>query len=237
MTRGAGDRKFGNQIFDRLSADDMGLLEPYLEAVDLPRLRRLELRNHQIEHIYFLQSGIASVVADGSDNRAIEVGLIGREGMTGLAVVMASERTPFETFMQVGGGGHRITADSLRSGMAESASLHRTMLRYGQTFFVQTAHTAQSNGRGKLEERLARWLLMVHDRVDGDELSLTHELVSIMLGVRRPGVTVAVNLFEKAGLIRTGRGQIRVIDRAGLEDVSNGSYGEPEAEYKRLLGQ
>jgi CRP-like cAMP-binding protein len=110
------------------------------------------------------------------------------------------------------------------------------MLRYGHAFVVQTGHTAMANGRSKVEERLARWLVMAHDRLDGDELPLTHEFLAIMLGVRRPGVTVALNLLEKDGLIDANRGVISIIDRKGLEEKSNGAYGVPEAEFRRLFG-
>jgi len=114
--------------------------------------------------------------------------------------------------------------------------LRRALLRYGHSFVIQTAHTALANGRNKLLERLARWLLMAHDRVDGDDIHLTHEFLSIMLGVRRTGVTVALNQWARAGLVETKRGVITILDRGGLEEISNGSYGAPEAELRRLFG-
>src|SRR5436305_4043506 len=113
---------------------------------------------------------------------------------------MAGERAPHETYMQLGGNGQRVAAAELRQAMAQSASLQRAFLHYAHAFFVQTARTAMANGRSKIEERLARWLLMAHDRTDGDELALTHEFLATMLGVRRPGVTVALNLLEGSGL-------------------------------------
>ena len=225
-----------NRILSRLSAQDTALLAPHLRPVELPLRLPLERRNRRIDYIYFIESGIASVVVNGSGERSVEVGLIGREGMTGLAVVMAADTTPHETYMQLGGAGQRIPASSLREAMEQSASLRHTFLRYGHAFFVQTAHTAMANGRSKIEERLARWLLMAHDRVDDDELRLTHEFLAVMLGVRRPGVTVAVNLLEKSGLIRAERGVITILDRQGLEETSNGAYATPEAEFQRLFG-
>jgi CRP-like cAMP-binding protein len=212
----------------------LGVLRLHLEAVDLPVRKQLEARNKPIETVYFIEHGFASVVANGT-GRSIEVGLIGREGMTGLAVIMGSDRSPHETFMQAGGDGQRIPADKLRQILQEYPALHRSLLRYGHAFVVQTAQTALANGRSKVEERLARWLLMANDRLDGDRVPLTHEFLAIMLGVRRPGVTLALNVLEKRGLIQAKRGTIAIVDRARLRKVSNGAYGAAEAEFNRLF--
>jgi hypothetical protein len=120
--------------------------------------------------------------------------------------------------------------------MAASSSLHQRLLRFVQTFMIQTAQTALANGSHLLEERLARWLLMCHDRVDGDALFTTHEFLSLMLGVRRAGVTEALKVLEDRGLISTKRSQVTVLDRVKLEAVAGDSYGVPEAEYARLFG-
>jgi CRP-like cAMP-binding protein len=120
--------------------------------------------------------------------------------------------------------------------MGQSRSLHQAFLLYGHAFIVQSAYTAAANGRNLIEERLARWILMAHDRIGTDDMALTHEFLAMMLGVRRPGVTITLKLLERAGLIVTGRGVISIIDRKGLEQISNGAYGEPEAEFKRLFG-
>jgi CRP-like cAMP-binding protein len=209
---------------------------PHLEAVDLPLRRQLETRNKPIEHVYFIEQGFASVVADGPGQRSIEVGIIGREGMTGLAVLMGTDRTPHDTYMQSSGSGHRIAAERLRRAIEQSPALHTSMLRCAHAFNVQTAQTAVANGRHKIEERLARWLLMAQDRGDGDELRITHEFLGLMLAVRRPGVTIALNLLEARGLIQAKRGVILIVDRKGLVQSSNGAYGVPEAEFRRLFG-
>ena len=227
--------KSPNRLLSRLSSEDLGLLQSHLEAVDLPVRKPLEGRNKEIEHVYFIEHGIASVVADGAGH-GIEVGLIGREGMTGLAVLMGTDRTPHDTFMQVAGDGQRISSAMLRSAIEQSPALHRSFLRYGHAFVVQTAQTVLANGRSKTEERLARWLLMAHDRLDSDEIPLTHEFLSVMLGVRRPGVTVALDLLEKNCLVRAKRGAVAILNRTGLRKISNGAYGAAEAELKRLLG-
>jgi len=136
----------------------------------------------------------------------------------------------------VPGTGLRIGTDDLRRAVTASVSLQQHLLRYVQALTLQTAQTALANGCCKVEERLARWLLMCHDRVDGDGLSTTHEFLSVMLGVRRTGVTEMLKVFEDRGLISTQRGQVTVLDRVGLEGVAGDSYGVPEAEYSRLIG-
>ena len=149
--------------------------------------------------------------------KPIEVGLIGREGMTGLAVVLGNDRNSNEVFMQAPGQGHCIRANDLRKAIDKSVTLHRSMLRYAHAFLEQATRTAVANGRSKIEERLARWLLMADDRLDGPELSLTHEFLAMMLGVRRPGVTTAVQHLEGAGVITKRRGRIVITDRAALK--------------------
>ena len=229
-------RSTANRLLSRLSPEDFLLLQPNLKWVDLPLRRQLERPNKPIDQIYFLESGFASVVADGSGGRGIEVGLIGREGMTGLSVLMGTDRSPHETFIQSAGEGVRISAGSLRRAMDISRTLHGTLLLYAHAFALQVTNTAMANGRSKIEQRLARWLLMAQDRIGEDEVLLTHELLSLMLGVRRPGVTVALKLLEEAGVLRARRGLISITDRRGLERLADRTYGVAEAEYRRLLG-
>lgn len=166
----------------------------------------------------------------------IEIGLFGRDGMAIPAVMLGSDTIPFQIFMQVAGRGHRIAVSTLRAAAEASGSLRDLLLRYAQTFLVQVAQTAVANAGATAEQRLARWLLMYHDRQDGDDLSVTHEFLAIMLGVRRPTVTVAIHTLEGEGLIRARRGRIRVLSRAGLEGAAGQTYGTAEAEYERLIG-
>jgi CRP-like cAMP-binding protein len=132
-----------------------------------------------------------------------------------------------ETFIQSAGNGQRIAAGALRDAIGASVSLHQVMLRYAHTFLVQTSQTALANARSKIEERLARWLLMAADRVEG-ELALTHEFLAIMLGVRRSGVTTALQELERTALIAHRRGFVTILDRKGLEECSNGTYTPPK---------
>ena len=213
-----------NRILSRLSPADLGLLEPHLEPVDLPVHRPLEGRNRRIDFVYFIEAGFASVVANGSGKPSIEVGIIGREGMTGLAIIMGQQQAPHDTYIQVAGKGRRIRAAKLREADERSNTLHRAMLHYAHAFLLQATTTALANGRSKIEERLARWLLMAQDRVDSDQLPLTHEFLSLMLGVRRSGVTTALQALERKELISRNRGKILILERKGLEKQSNGTY-------------
>jgi CRP-like cAMP-binding protein len=229
-------RATSNRLLSRLSTADSALLEPYLKRVALPLRKQIEAPGRPIKYNYFIESGFASVVTNGNHRNRIEVGIVGREGMTGLAVVLASDRSPHETFMQNAGEGSRIPTADLRRAVQQSDTLRDSLLRYVHSFMVQAAYTAASYGRSKLEERLARWLLMAHDRLDTSELTITHEFLSIMLSARRPSITEALNLLEKRGHIEIHRGSIAIVDRNSLIRATNGAYGAPEAEFNRLFG-
>jgi CRP-like cAMP-binding protein len=217
-----------NLILSRLASADFRLLERHLAPIDLPMRKVLERRGKPIKTIYFPESGFASVVANGNV-RPIEVGLIGREGMTGLPVVLGNDRTENEVFIQAPGNGQCIRVGDLRQAIDKSTTLHRAFLRFAHAFLNQATRTAVANGRAKIEERLARWLLMAADRLDGGELPLTHEFLAMMLGVRRPGVTVAIQALEQEGVIARRRGRIVITNRKALEKRSNGSYVPADA--------
>ena len=231
------DAKDGpNHLLARLSASDYALLQPDLKPIELPLRMELERPHRLIDRVYFPASGFVSVVANGKPDASIEVGLIGREGMTGLAVVMGTDRSPHRTFVQSAGVGMQLSSHALRRALGKSQSLHHALLLYGHAFIIQATYTAVANARNKVEERLARWILMAHDRLRTDDMALTHEFLAIMLGVRRAGVTVALQVLQQSALIEARRGRVRVLDRQGLEKRSNGAYGEPEAEFQRLFG-
>ena len=162
--------------------------------------------------------------------------MVGYEGMTGLAIVLGDDRSPNETLVQASGSAQRISTKALRKIMGISHTFTATLMRYVHVFMVQGSQTALANGRGKLDERLARWLLMWHDRIGDDNLTITHEFLALLLGVRRQGVTVALHDLEGQGLIRSMRNQVRILDRDGLQLAANGFYGIPEAEYDRSIG-
>ena len=187
--------------------------------------------------VYFFEDCIASQVASLDENSRTEVGLVGREGMSGSSVILEAGQSPHEVFIQVGPGkALAIEAHALRDAMDASPTLRRMLLRFVHCYMIQTARTAVSNSHNSVGERLSRWLLMCHDRIDGDDLVLTHEFMAIMLAVRRAGVTVALHELEGAGLIRSKRGVVTITNRAGLEQFAGACYGVPEAEYRRLIG-
>ena len=225
-----------NHLLSRLSAADTRLLQPGLKPIALQVCHYLEEPNKPIKYVYFLDSGMASHVALTARKRKIEVGIIGREGVSSLAVVMGGDRSPNENYIQIKGSGQRIRSEALRRAMQDSASLHHSLLQFAQTFLIQSAHTALANATAKIDERLARWLLMAHDRVDGDDIPLTHEFLALMLGVRRAGVTVALQMLEGNGLVGSSRGVVHIINRRGLARLADGLYGTPEAEAARLTG-
>jgi CRP-like cAMP-binding protein len=222
-----------NRLLNVMSFGDRQLLAPSLQQVELPLRQTLEEANQPIEHVYFLEDGIASVVGDSKTFGQIEIGIIGKEGVTGLQMILGSEQSPYETFMQVAGAGLRVETRKLRAAMDKSRSLHQLLLGYVQVFMIQTSQTALSNASALLTHRLARWLLMCEDRLNVKQLPLTHEFLAIMLGVQRSGVTIALGELEKRGLIRGARGQITIVDRSIMEKMTTGSYGVAEAEYKR----
>ncbi|MER2251220.1 Crp/Fnr family transcriptional regulator [Methylorubrum podarium] len=226
---------YHNRLLASLAEDDLASLSPHLEPVGL-RLGTVLIEPDQpICHAFFPEQGLGSVVANSQSGSGAEIGLVGRDGFVGTSLVLGSDRIPHQIFMQVGGHGHRISADALRQAFEASPTLRSLLLCYVQTFLIQTAQTALANASAPVEERLARWLLMYHDRQEGDELSITHEFLSLMLGVRRPTVTVALQMLEGARLIQARRGRVIVLNRAGLEEAAGEAYGPAEAEYARLI--
>ncbi len=224
-----------NQLVARMRPEDWDLLAPHLEEVTLKERQVLEVPGKPITHIYFIEAGVVSVVVVNAADHRIEVGVIGHEGMSGVPLVMGDTKAQHSSYMQIPGRGYRIPAAPFTDALAKSPALFHLMLKSAQAFMIQTAHTALANGRAKLEERLARWLLMAHDRLDSHAVPLTHEFLAVMLGVRRAGVTVALHSFEERGFITMRRGQLTLVNRPGIEQVAGSFYGMPEAELKRLM--
>jgi CRP-like cAMP-binding protein len=224
-----------NRLLRALSPDDFALIEPQLDKVATEKGQVLIEPDAPIGHVTFPEAGIVSVVAVASENQRVEIGIAGWEGLIGHPVVLGVDHTPHQSFVQVEGFGYRIAAAHLTRAIEDSRSLHSLLLRSVHAFSIQVAGTAVANSESVISERLARWLLMCHDRIDGDDLPLTHEFLSIMLAVRRAGVTEAIHLLEGAGIITAKRAFITVVDRDRLEDTAGDSYGQPEAEYERLF--
>jgi len=225
-----------NRLLAALSRADFALLQPHLRPVAMDLKKDLERPNRRIASVYFMESGIASVVAVQPDKTAVEVGLIGWEGMSGSAIVLGGDQSPHSTYIQIAGRAQRLPAAKLRNAMRASETLRNLLLKFAQVFMVQTSHTAIANARSHIDRRLARWILMAHDRTRSNDLPLTHEFLALMLGVRRAGVTEALQSLTRRGLIETGRHHIVMLDRRGIAGVAGNSYGVPEKEYRRLIG-
>jgi CRP-like cAMP-binding protein len=238
MTPSAFDNSspFRNRLLATLSAADLALLQPHLQFSAMALGKDIEQPNKRIDAAYFMEAGIASVVGVQPDETRVEVGLVGPEGMTGMAIVLGDDQSPHSIYIQVAGEAQQIKAAQLRKAIMASESLRTLLLKYVQAFTVQTAHTAIANARAHIDQRLARWILMAHDRTGQKTLPLTHEFLALMLGVRRPGVTEALQSLKGRNLIDTGRNQIIVLNRKGIERTAGGSYGVPEKEYRRLIG-
>jgi len=228
--------KHRNRLLAALPADDLHLLEGQLQSVQLEKRRVLEAPNRSVDYVYFPETVIASVVAVCGREERIEIGLIGCEGMTGLTVLMGNHKTPHSTYVQVEGEALRVEAEAFRRLLSQHDALRCRLLRFCHVFTTQVAQTALANGRAKLEQRLARWILMAHDRTVANDVAMTHEFLAVMLGVRRASVTVALDKFEKKGVIEARRGTITVADRKAIERMAGHFYGVPEAEFRRLIG-
>ena len=224
-----------NRLLSAMPKLALDALLPRLEPTVLPIKSVLVSSHTPIEYAHFLLDGIAVHVA-GTSHGQLELGLIGREGVSAPALILGATQTPHETIMQVGGTSLRICAPALLSLLSTCEPLRAFLLRYVQAQNVATADIAISAARFKIEQRTARWLLMCHDRIDGDLMPLTHSFLSEMLGVRRAGVTDAIHLLEGMRAIRATRGWVEVRDRQALESIAGESYGLSEAEYGRLIG-
>ena len=175
------------------------------------------------------------MVSSTAEGKQAEVGIIGREGMIDVATVMGGHKTPLEVFVQMPGEAYAIPTAEVAALADESRDFRRLLLGFAHSFLIQVSHTALATVTLNLEDRLARWLLMSCDRSESDTFPVTHEFMSLMLGVRRAGVTDALNSLAGAGHIATSRGQITMLNRKALEDRVGDSYGVPEANYRDLV--
>ena len=226
-----------NTLLAALSDDDLGLLKPDLVRVPLIREQIILTAHQPVEHVYFPEGGIVSIVSEMSKSGRTEAGIFGRDGVSATCLLLGSDRSPHESFVQVGPmNALRIDSDRYLAALAQSATLRTMLLRYVQTVLVQSAQSTATNATHRIESRLARWLLMCDDRIDGDEIMLTHEFMGMMISADRSNVTVTLHILEGAGMIRSKRGRVIILDRGKLAELAGDSYGVPEAEYRRLIG-
>ena len=226
-----------NLLLTLMEDDDLALLQPHLTRVELGRGQKLVVAGEPIEHIYFPEGGVATVVSTLPGSGSAEVGIFGRDGLSGFCAMMGAESSPYDTIVQVDGAtGLRADTATLTELTEQSPSLRSLLARYVQSFIVQLAHGIVCHVHHRIEARVARWLLMCHDRIDGDEIMLTHDFISMMVGAQRTSITVSLHILEGVGMIRAQRGRVTITDREKLEDIAGEAYGLPEAEYRRLLG-
>ncbi|MBV1797068.1 Crp/Fnr family transcriptional regulator [Siccirubricoccus sp. G192] len=213
-----------NRLLTALPPDELARLRPRLEPVELPFNQTLYAAGSRVDAVLFLESGMVCMLATLGDGGQAEVGIAGREGMVGLATLLGVDLSLTEARVQMDGTALRIGVAAFREALDRSAGMRSLLLRYALAFHGQVAQIAACNAHHAIERRLARWLLMAHDRAEADEFPMTHEFVSMMLGVRRPGVSVAAAMLQKSGLIHYARGHLRIVDRPGLEAASCECY-------------
>ncbi len=187
-----------------------------------------------LSHVYFPTTAIVSLLYVMENGASAEIAVVGNEGLVGISPFMGGETTPSRAVVQSGGQGFRMRAETLKDEFANPSVMH-LLLRFTQALITQMAQTAVCNRHHLLDQQLARWLLLSHDRLQGDELVMTQELIANMLGVRREGVTAAAHKLQQAGVIDYARGHIRLLDRARLEQRSCECYAVVKKEYDRLL--
>lgn len=224
---------YKNRVLANLPEAEISRLAPYLTPVTLQQEETL--LDGMASHGYFLEDGIASVVATVENGSTVEVGIIGIDGVVGLPILLGTGGGgPVRTFIQIAGSAFRIEAHLLKQEYDRSGELTRHLQRYMHGFFVQTALTAACNRLHGIEARLARWLSACRDRMESDQLHLTHEFLGQMLGSPRTTVTLAAGLLQRAGMIHYSRGVVTVQDRAALENTACECYGIVRDEFRRL---
>jgi len=224
-----------NHLLAALPGPELERWQPQLEAVDLPLGLVLYESGAPLEHVYFPANAIVSLLYVMENGASAEIAVVGNEGLVGISLFMGGDTTPSRAVVQSAGQGFRLPAAAMKEEFDRSGPVMHLLLRYTQALITQMAQTAVCNRHHTLDQQLCRWLLLSLDRLQGNELRMTQELIANMLGVRREGVTAAALHLQQAGLIRYSRGHISVLDRAALERRSCECYGVVKKEYDRLL--
>ena len=206
-----------------------------LEPVEMPLGTVLYESGDTLAHVYFPTTAIVSLLYMMENGASAEIAIVGNEGVVGVSIFMGGHSTTSRAVVQSGGHGYRMKATALMSEFNRSAPVLHLLLRYTQALITQMSQTAVCNRHHSLDQQLCRWLLLSMDRLQGNELVMTQDLIANMLGVRREGVTIGARKLQKAGMIRYSRGRIAVLDRAGLEKNTCECYAVVRKEYERLL--
>jgi CRP-like cAMP-binding protein len=224
-----------NKILAALPSKEYKRLLPHLTPVSLPSGETLYEANDRIKYVYFVNGAVVSLVTHMEEGTSVEVGLVGNEGMVGLSIVMGDDVSQNHAIVQIPDGAMRMATSQLKKELLRGGQLQTLLLRYSLVLLKQVSQTAACNRNHNLGERLARWLLLCHDRVGGDEIRLTQEFLAQMLGTRRSRVSEAAVILQNTGLIRYSRGVIKILDRKGLEEYVCECYQVVKAEFDRLL--
>nr|WP_230966983.1 Crp/Fnr family transcriptional regulator [Nostoc sp. NZL] len=219
-----------------MPTSDYERLVPHLKLVSLPTRQVIYEPGEPITQVYFPQNAVISIVTSMEDGSTVEVGIVSNEGMVGIPVILGGNTTTTKAFVQISGAGMQMDADVLRNEFKRGGALQKLLLRYVRAIYTELTQGCACNCLHTLEERLARWLLTVSDRLESEEFLLTQEFIAQMLGVRRSGVTVAASTLSRAGMIRYQRGQINILNRGDLEATSCECYQVIQKEFARLLG-
>ena len=225
-----------NRLLSLLSPADYARLQGHLERQSLAYRQSLYAADTMIDTVYFIETGVGSLVNTMANGQAAEVGTIGNEGMVGVPVVLGDDRAPTAVYIQVPGEGLAIKASVFRKELARSETMQVVMHHYVHALFNQVAQSAACNHFHSLEQRCCRWLLMTRDRMGTDNFLLTQEFLAMMLGVQRPGVSIAAGALQRAGLITYTRGNVTILDHQELKRRSCECYAVSKREFDRLLG-
>ncbi|UYF99006.1 MULTISPECIES: Crp/Fnr family transcriptional regulator [unclassified Halomonas] len=224
-----------NGLLGLLNEEELAHLTPHLEEVTLALGQSLHESGRTLTHVYFPIDAIVSLLCVIENGASTEIAVVGREGMIGVSLFMGGETTPSRAIVQSSGRAYRLKGALVKREFDRAGGLQRLLLRYTQALLTQMAQTAVCNRHHSVDQQLCRWLLLSLDRLPGNELVMTQELIANMLGVRREGVTESAGKLQKAGLIAYNRGRITVRDRAGLEARVCECYAVVKNEYDRLL--
>jgi CRP-like cAMP-binding protein len=237
MGKPAPTRNFENRILAALPLEEYARLKGSFQTLPLRRRTILnEPRRPVMDTVYFPRTAVASMVTKMEDGSTLEIATVGNEGIVGLPVLLGTDTMRMDVFIQIDGEAVALPASVIREAVRGKKPLGWFVQRYTQAFLSQIAQSAACNQLHPIDRRCARWLLMSHDRVPGDEFPVTQEFLAQMLGVRRATVTSAASILQRAGFVRYHRGRVRIVDREGLESASCECYRVMRAEYERLIG-
>ena len=225
-----------NRLLAALPAEDLARLCPQLEPIDVKLHQVLHAANEPITAVYFPKAGMVSLVSVLTTGGAAEMGIVGSEGMVGVPLLLGGDSSAVEAICQGPGPMLRLQADLFEQALNESPALRKLLLRYTLAFQHQVSQTAACNSSHILRQRLARWLLIAHDRAVGNDFAMTQEFLAQMLCVYRPSVTTTAGSLQRAGLIRYSAGRVTVLDRAGLEAAACECIGTVRHQFKKLIG-